>query len=333
MRKLRAALALLTFLLAPTIAAAACVGEDLLPALKAEAPADVDALIARSHAVANGQGRFWLVTRPGQPDSHLFGTFHSVEAIDSLTPEIWAAFEAADRLVVELDLDQKAAMDARMVTDPGFAFDLQAPPISASLTPDQRTALAGALTTRGLSMDVADRMRPWLLASILGFPACHLQAMAEGGEALDLELAARAATRGAQVLGLETYEQAIAAFQRVDRGLLLDSIANAGAMVEGEEDVFRTNSLLYARGEIAMIAELGIYLADRANPRSGNRAIHDALMGELLDRRNRAWMQALPRLLAEGNAFVAVGALHLPGAVGLIELLRAEGYTVTRLDG
>lgn len=333
MRKLYAALAGLIILLAPGFAAATCVGEDLLPSLKAEAPAEVDALIARSHAIANGQGRFWQVARPGQPNSYLFGTFHSVEAIDSLTPDIWAAFESTDRLVVELDLEQKAAMDARMATDPGFAFDMQAPPISASLTPDQRTALAEALSTRGIPLDVADRMRPWLLASILGFPACHLQAMTEGGEALDLELAARAEARGAEVHGLETYEDAIGAFQRVDRSFLLDSIANAGAMVEGEEDVFRTNSLLYAKGEIALIGELGIYLGELANPGIDNRAAHDALMGELLDHRNRSWMLVLPGLLEGGNAFVAVGALHLPGAVGLIELLRAEGYTVTRLDG
>ena len=37
---------------------------------------------------------------------------------------------------------------------------------------------------------------------------------------------------------------------------------------------------------------------------------------------------ALP-LLADGGAFIAVGALHLPGAIGLVELLRGAGFTVT----
>ena len=37
--------------------------------------------------------------------------------------------------------------------------------------------------------------------------------------------------------------------------------------------------------------------------------------------------------LEKGNAFIAVGALHLPGEEGLIELIRKQGYTVTRIDG
>jgi uncharacterized protein YbaP (TraB family) len=41
--------------------------------------------------------------------------------------------------------------------------------------------------------------------------------------------------------------------------------------------------------------------------------------------------RALP-FLEEGGAFIAVGALHLPGEAGLVELLRAKGYTVTAED-
>ena len=40
---------------------------------------------------------------------------------------------------------------------------------------------------------------------------------------------------------------------------------------------------------------------------------------------------ALP-LLEKGNAFIAVGALHLPGAEGLVELFRQSGYKVTPVN-
>ena len=36
--------------------------------------------------------------------------------------------------------------------------------------------------------------------------------------------------------------------------------------------------------------------------------------------------------LEQGNAFVAVGALHLPGKQGLVSLLREAGYTVTAVE-
>jgi hypothetical protein len=37
-------------------------------------------------------------------------------------------------------------------------------------------------------------------------------------------------------------------------------------------------------------------------------------------------------ILARGNAFIAVGALHLPGAEGLVELIRKAGYKVTPIN-
>ncbi|MCW3074160.1 MAG: TraB/GumN family protein [Flaviaesturariibacter sp.] len=48
----------------------------------------------------------------------------------------------------------------------------------------------------------------------------------------------------------------------------------------------------------------------------------------LLTDRNVAWMRQLPGLMKEHSLFVAVGALHLVGEVGLVEALRGLGYTV-----
>ena len=39
--------------------------------------------------------------------------------------------------------------------------------------------------------------------------------------------------------------------------------------------------------------------------------------------------KALGYLAEGGNAFIAVGGLHLPGKQGLVTLLREAGYTVT----
>jgi len=35
--------------------------------------------------------------------------------------------------------------------------------------------------------------------------------------------------------------------------------------------------------------------------------------------------------LQQGNAFIAVGALHLPGETGILNLLAGQGYQITRL--
>ena len=48
----------------------------------------------------------------------------------------------------------------------------------------------------------------------------------------------------------------------------------------------------------------------------------------LLDRRNKNWVDQLKLLMKEKSLFVGVGAGHLPGEQGLIQLLRKAGYTV-----
>ena len=311
---------------------AACAGTDLVPQLRSEDPQGYRAAQARADLVLNGTGRFWLIERDGVAPSWMLGTFHAPEGMDTLSAVIRSAFDGADHLVVELDSRQQEDMEARIATDPSFSFDLDADPLSSRLTPDQLAGLRLGLQARGMQLEMVENMRPWLLTSILALPACHLRAAAAGAQAMDSELIELAFRRGAEVTGLETYEQAIGAFKRVDRSILITALASAGKMIQIEEDLFRTNISLYQRGEIAMIEELNIYLSERYVPGEDYRASNAKLMSQLLDQRNRAWMRTLLGTLTEGNVFVAVGALHLPGTVGLVELLRAAGYTVTRAD-
>ena len=53
---------------------------------------------------------------------------------------------------------------------------------------------------------------------------------------------------------------------------------------------------------------------------------------ELIEKRNRTMHERAMPLIDGGNAFIAVGALHLPGNTGLVELLRQSGYRVTPVN-
>ena len=52
----------------------------------------------------------------------------------------------------------------------------------------------------------------------------------------------------------------------------------------------------------------------------------------LLNNRNRNWVIKLKTLLKDKALVIAVGAGHLPGEKGLIELLRKEGYIVSPVE-
>ena len=48
----------------------------------------------------------------------------------------------------------------------------------------------------------------------------------------------------------------------------------------------------------------------------------------MIENRKNAWMAKLPAIMADKPTFFAVGAIHLAGEKGLIQLLKNAGYTV-----
>lgn len=63
--------------------------------------------------------------------------------------------------------------------------------------------------------------------------------------------------------------------------------------------------------------------------RDGNSC--DPLPGEmeaLLDNRNIAWVNKMPAIMTEAPTFFVIGAGHLPGANGVLNLLEKQGYSV-----
>ena len=109
-------------------------------------------------------------------------------------------------------------------------------------------------------------------------------------------------------------------------------LISAGRSAGFEEDLYRTNLVLYETGRIALIEIFSDWMAERHMPDLKLDEVNDRLMADLLDGRNAAWLPRLLPVVAEGNAFVAVGALHLVGESGLIAALEREGYTATRLE-
>ncbi len=52
----------------------------------------------------------------------------------------------------------------------------------------------------------------------------------------------------------------------------------------------------------------------------------------LLNQRNRNWVVQLKTIMSKESVFIAVGAGHLPGEMGVIGLLRKEGYEVRPIE-
>ena len=52
----------------------------------------------------------------------------------------------------------------------------------------------------------------------------------------------------------------------------------------------------------------------------------------LIDGRNRNWAKLMPEIMSQKSTLFAVGCAHLPGEVGVLNLLSAAGYTVEAVN-
>ena len=321
----------------PQVAAAQCAGTDILAQMQTEDPAAHAALFQRAHAVVNGRGKFWRVSGKDVLPSYLYGTFHDTGiARQPLDPAVTQALNAARLMLVELTTDEQARMQARMANDPDFFMGVASTAsadLIARLTAAERAVLEGKLAKNGLTLDLAGRFRPWMLLSLVGVPQCMLTEMQQGQPTLDTVLMAQAAEAGIPVAGLETYEQALGGIAAVPADTMSEILLDGLRSLSEEEDARRTTVGLYLSGEIAAIWEFSIQSAAGEIGMARSRDIMTVMGTSLLDARNLAWMEMLAPQLARGGVFAAFGAMHLVGDAGVIELLRAQGFTVTRLDG
>lgn len=318
----------------PSLAAAACGGIDRLAELAAEHPAEYRAIESLAAQVPNGQGVFWRVERAGAGTSWLLGTFHDTEiAAEPLDPKVQAALTGARVMLVEISAAEMGRMQARMASDPGFAVDPNGTGLAARLAPEDRAAAEAALARRGLSLALVDRLRPAFLFSILAQPQCALDAMAEGKPVMDAALVARAEATGIPVLGMESYSEALERIDALEASTLNRLLADALRSLDRVEDFRRTAVELYRRGEMAMLQEFEIRNGAETLGEAESRRLYTAFSEALITGRNRAWMAVMVPELERGAVFAAFGALHLPGAGGVVELLRRHGFTVTRVEG
>ncbi len=51
-------------------------------------------------------------------------------------------------------------------------------------------------------------------------------------------------------------------------------------------------------------------------------------MKRLLTDRNYIMADRMQSILQKGNAFIAIGAMHLPGEEGVLSLLNKQGYKI-----
>ncbi len=269
-----------------------------------------------------GDGLLWRVERADRAPSHVFGTMHTADRqVVALPMAVAETLDGAESLVLEIimTVEVRGRLAQAMVLPNGT--DLAA---VAGAERFARVLEAGA--RYGIPGAQLRLMKPWALTMFLSLPPSEFRRQAAGGRPLDQVLQDRAQDRGAVLYGIETPAEQVAILAELadeTQLALLDAAIEANPRIES---IFETMKRAYLARDLAALHRLADEMAD-----GSDRDLQQLFMDRMVDRRNERMVERLAPRLAEGNAFVAVGALHLSGERGILKLLEDRGYRVTRV--
>jgi uncharacterized protein YbaP (TraB family) len=302
----------------------ACGGRDLIAGMN---PVKLDALRKEAANTVNGKGLLWKIEKPGVEPSFLYGTMHLTDPrVLKLSDAADLAYRNAGTVVIETTevLDPKASIKV-MAETPELMMFMDDTTLDKIIPRDQLETVRTALSERGISLAAVNRMQPWMLTSMLAVPACELARTKEGTAFLDIKLAEDAKAQGKRIAGLETIRDQLGAMASLPAQFHIDGLIETLALGPELPDIFETMTILYTRGDIGMIFPL----MHSVSPDSSGGANYAEFEEKMVNARNRTMADRAIPLIDRGNAFIAVGALHLPGDQGLISLLRQRGYSIS----
>ncbi|GLK78920.1 TraB/GumN family protein [Methylopila turkensis] len=305
-----------------------CAGVDLVKALQASDPAGFAAFEDAARNVVNGQGLLWRVERPGGRPSYLFGTMHSTDAeakdfddlvIRALARSNVVAIELPGASTRRVAGELRRLVANRSYRPTGGALRL----LPEHVRPDVERRIAQA----GIPPGVADQLQPWYLALALSRSTCAATPKSTDTETADGRIERLAHEQGSDVVALETPLEQVEALASVPDGVAVRMLKDAAERGMKPEDVESTITGLYRTRRI------GYLLAMRGPTWAGVFDVdgYADFLSAFITRRNASMLDRALPILSRGEAFLAVGALHLPGPSGLVEMIRRSGYLVTRI--
>ncbi|MEM9734094.1 MAG: TraB/GumN family protein [Pseudomonadota bacterium] len=332
---------LLTLIIALFMAPAAlaqamptCTGLDLYAQLKKDNPALAQTMVQEAASQLYGEGVYFSVSKAGGTPSTIMGTFHITDQrIADLPPAVAKRLENADVVALEIieQLDpQKAAALTMQNMDKMFYTDGTS--LADRLSPEDAKAVEAKALAMGMPWSTSSKLRPFFLMAMMGLPACERARDAAGLPSLDDRLGQQALKAGKSVVGLETMVGQLESVAYLPEEMKLQALVEAAQIKFATEDVLETMVQFYLKGETGMLWSMMNRFTPQGFGGESQIAKNAAFQRIMLDKRNVTMADGSAKLIDEGNAFIAVGALHLPGEKGLLNLLAQRGYTIERIQ-
>ncbi|MFA5901695.1 MAG: TraB/GumN family protein [Hyphomicrobium sp.] len=307
-----------------------CTGVDMLAETAAKDPHTYDLIMAKAAEAKNADAILWKIDKEGLPTSYLFGTVHLTDPrVTTLSPATKDAIKDSKVIALEVSDISETATSTVIAKSAPLVMFTDGRRLDGMLTPSEYETVKKIIGRSGMPPDLAGMFKPWIVTLILSVSDCERTKVQAGERVLDMKIAEMGKSRGMEVIGLETIPQQLEALAAVPEQQQLDMLRSSLRFSDRTNDMMETLVQLYLTRRISAALPFQIALARQAG--IGDEAFA-GFQQKLIYERNEKMKAVADPLLEKGGAFIAVGALHLPGDHGLVELLRQSGYTVTKIE-
>ena len=266
---------------------------------------------------ADNNTLLWQVTGKGIKPTYIFGTMHLLCTEDAtLSNNVKQIVNDVDKIYFELDMDDMGAMMGAM-KNMGMKNGVT---LKSLLTPEQYDKVKKHFekTKTMLPFAMLENFKPLLTASTLAEEQMPCKKGVSGIEMQIMELNKK---QKKEILGLETIDVQLAVFDTIPykaQAEMLLQYMDSLATTKADNMKLATS---YKKQNMAELEKL----VTKSEPGL------EKYMDVMLVNRNKNWLKSLKTIMKSNSVIAAVGAGHLVGKLGLIQLLKNEGYTLTPL--
>ncbi len=271
--------------------------------------------------IAQADSSVWRVSS-GDNVLYLGGTVHLLRPSDYPLPEEYEeAYEDADELYFETDITAMTtdlSIQAQMLQQLTYQDDRT---LRTVLSTEAYDALNDYAMSTMLPLMMLEKMKPGLLISTL--QVLEFQKLGFTPQGVDAFFNTRALGDGKDTGALETIQEQIGFIASMGEGNESEFVLMSIADLENTEEMMEQMITAWRSGNAPQLKELFV-----DDMREQAPEVYDSLLRQ----RNLKWMPQIEAMLRDSdNEFVLVGAAHLVGEDGLLEMLQARGYNVSQL--
>lgn len=267
---------------------------------------------------SNGQSERALLWRISgneltQP-SYVYGTIHMICPEDlKIGDSLRNSVGNAERIYLEIDMDTPGMLLKTMklsMLESGSIKDLMS-------TVDYQRLESFMKDSIGMPMFLLNKMKPFTIMSMMYTKLLPCNKSASYEETL-MKLAKK---QNKQVMGLESIEDQMAIFDQIPDTMETRMLMSLIDDFHGQKAAFANMVSAYLQKDLN---KLGQMISESPDI--------DGFEDLLLAKRNRKWIPVMMKQMKQSSCVFAVGAGHLPGEDGVINLLRNEGFIVSPVE-